>query len=39
MTIDVHAHLFNCRFLPIDGILKVWFRRAGVDDKVAEAVG
>ena len=38
MTIDVHAHLFNCRFLPIDGILKVWFRRAGVDDKVAEAV-
>src|SRR5215471_20684509 len=38
ITIDVHTHLFNCRFLPIDGILKVWFRRAGVDDKVAEAV-
>ena len=38
MIIDVHTHIFNCRFLPIDGILKIWFRLVGIPDEVAEAV-
>jgi predicted TIM-barrel fold metal-dependent hydrolase len=38
VIIDVHTHIFNCRFLPIDGILKNWFRRAGIPDEIAEAV-
>jgi predicted TIM-barrel fold metal-dependent hydrolase len=37
-AIDVHTHIFNCRFLPINGIFKMWFHRVGIPGENAEAL-